>query len=150
MAKLIYRKGDLLAAPEPIIAHGCNAQGVMGAGVAALIRKRWPKAYEAYRNRYEEHGLTPGEIVVADVDGKAIANAVTQATQGMEPIRYVSYDALADCMAKIARYAMEHGHAAVAMPRIGAGLANGDWAIIERIIERQLVAAGVDVVVYEL
>ncbi len=31
------------------IAHGCNAQGAMGAGVAAVVSKRWPQLYLKYR-----------------------------------------------------------------------------------------------------
>ena len=33
-----YKKGDLLSVTKGIIAHGCNAQGVMGSGVALQIK----------------------------------------------------------------------------------------------------------------
>lgn len=33
--KIIYKQGDLLSCPERVILHGCNAQGVMGSGIAA-------------------------------------------------------------------------------------------------------------------
>src|SRR5579884_1515944 len=33
------------------IAHGCNCQGSMGAGVAKTIRARYPAMYEEYRSR---------------------------------------------------------------------------------------------------
>jgi hypothetical protein len=36
------------------------------------------------------------------------------------------------------------------MPRIGCGLAGGQWSEIEPIIERTLLAAGVEVYVYDL
>jgi hypothetical protein len=38
----------------------------------------------------------------------------------------------------------------VATPPIGAGLANGDWAILECIIERALPTQGIAVTVYDL
>src|SRR4051794_21518535 len=60
------------------------------------------------------------------------------------PIRY---EAVAECLAGVAVKACDLG-ASVHMPRIGCGLAGGDWAKIEPLIERQLVANGVDVTVY--
>jgi hypothetical protein len=36
------------------------------------------------------------------------------------------------------------------MPRIGCGLAGGTWDKIEPIIERTLLAKGIEVVVYDL
>ena len=38
--KIIYKQGDLLEAEEVVIVHGCNAQGVVGSGVALAIRNK--------------------------------------------------------------------------------------------------------------
>jgi hypothetical protein len=46
--KIIYKQGDLLDCIEKVIVHGCNAQGVMGSGVALAIRKKYPDAARAY------------------------------------------------------------------------------------------------------
>ncbi|ESQ88967.1 hypothetical protein ABAC460_14395 [Asticcacaulis sp. AC460] len=48
--KIIYKTGDLLEAPERVICHGCNAQGVMGSGIAVPIRNRYPMVFKAYRD----------------------------------------------------------------------------------------------------
>ena len=152
MAALQYQKGDLLASPEPLIAHGCNSQGVMGAGIAAAIKARFPAAFQAYRLHHEMAGLQLGQVIFVDITPSlTVANAITQATTGTDPqTRYVSYDAIADCMTRIAAEARFRRIGRVGLPKIGAGLANGDWSIIERIIERQLVASGVTAAVYEL
>ena len=52
--KIEYRKGDLLKTEIPYIAHGCNAQGVMGSGVAKVIREKWPLAFQVYWEDYIE------------------------------------------------------------------------------------------------
>jgi O-acetyl-ADP-ribose deacetylase (regulator of RNase III) len=152
MATLEFKKGDLLEAEEPLIVHGCNARGSMGAGVAALIRQKWPRAYDVYRSHHEAHGLTVGDVIFVEVaEGKVIANAITQQDYGRNKNRrYVSYDAVADCMKKVAAFAKDKGIMQVAMPRIGAGLANGDWAILACIIERALPTQGIAVTVYDL
>jgi O-acetyl-ADP-ribose deacetylase (regulator of RNase III) len=66
----------------------------------------------------------------------------------------VCYDALATCLDEVFWHAVAHG-ASVHLPRIGAGLAGGDWARIERLVRATLVdradgRPGVDVVVYAL
>lgn len=148
MTKIIYKTGDLLQAPERVIVHGCNAQGVMGSGVAKLIRERWPQVYERYRRVHSFYSdyVRDTSKMLGTVDfwpgdpDKTICNAITQEFYGRDPRRvYVDYNAVADCMASINRwvptYVGEGG--SVAMPLIGAGLANGEWGRIAEIIEQE-------------
>ena len=51
--KIEYRKGDLFQTEIKTIVHGCNAQGVMGSGVAKIIRDKYPKAYDRYVAEYK-------------------------------------------------------------------------------------------------
>lgn len=145
--KIEYVKGDLFATDIQTIVHGCNAQGVMGSGVAKIIREKYPKAYERYRNEYEKsNSLELGSIIavpcgdrVKDPENyKVIINAITQDFYGRDGRRYVSYDAVASCMQKINRLFELYGISKVAMPQIGAGLGMGDWNVIAAIIESEL------------
>jgi O-acetyl-ADP-ribose deacetylase (regulator of RNase III) len=61
------------------------------------------------------------------------------------PIRY---EAVAACLEQVAAKALELG-ASVQLPRIGCGLAGGEWSRIEPIIEEQLCGRGVPVTVYD-
>lgn len=148
MSKIVYKKGNLLEAPEAIIAHGCNAQGVMGSGVAKAIKAKWPEAYRAYRHHYESrNGLFPGEVIWATVqDNKLIANCITQCEFGRDGKRYTEYDAIRECMHTINKF--EQPEMGLALPLIGAGLGGGDWDIISQIIEEEVTS--VDPVVYIL
>jgi len=77
-----------------------------------------------------------------------VVNMIAQAgigRQGGPPIRYES---LRTCLGKTARIALTRG-ASVHMPRIGSGLAGGNWDVIEEIIQEELVDKGLDVTVYE-
>lgn len=135
MTKIKYVKGDLLEAPEQFLLHGCNAQGVMGSGVAKLIREKWPKAYADYRSTYHSFGLTLGSIVSSyQSDSRCILNAITQETYGREGV-HVSYWAIANVMRQLDQNRIVKSVGSVAMPMIGAGLAGGDWNVIEAIIE---------------
>jgi O-acetyl-ADP-ribose deacetylase (regulator of RNase III) len=143
--KIEYRKGDLLETDITHILHGCNAVGVMGSGVAAAIRQKYPKAYVDYMDIYNSHGLTLGGVSASNQpDGKVILNAITQPTIGRTGI-HVSYWAIANvfrCLNALIRDKM------VALPMIGAGLGGGDWNVIEAIIENT--AKTYQPVVYQL
>jgi len=134
--KIEYIKGDLMTTDIRHIIHGCNAQGVMGSGVAKLIRDKYPSAYTDYNDVYNNTGLELGDIVFsAQNDGKIICNAITQKNFGRrDDTVYVSYWAIAEVFRKIDAFGIKE----IAMPMIGAGLANGDWNVISAIIENTL------------
>lgn len=137
-------KGDILDTLEGVIAHGCNCQGVMGSGVAAAIRARYPKVYEVYRAAYTEthrrYGKTNylplGDIIPVQVSDKlTVVNLLTQDFFGRNNMRYVSYDAIERAFVSLAHFCIEKGHDTVNIPLIGAGLGGGNWRIISTIIE---------------
>ena len=149
--KIEYRKGNLLDADSPMIAHGCNAQGVMGSGVAKAIRAKWPGAYDVYRQKYLSFGLDMGEIVIYEdkISGKYILNCITQEYYGRQAGKmYVDYNAIKTCILEIDYLCGVHGFDTVAFPKIGAGLGGGDWCIISNIIEENLI--NVKPIIYEL
>lgn len=133
-----YIKGDLLGATQKVIIHGCNSMGVMGSGVAKLVRAKWTNVYEIYHLRYKTFGLEVGDIIpVATLDGKIVVNAITQKFYGRDSNTvYVDYNALAVCFIKLNDRALDWEVKEMALPKIGAGFANGDWAIIEEIINQ--------------
>jgi len=135
--KIEYIRGDLLTTDVRHIIHGCNSHGVMGSGVAKAIRDKYPQAYQDYNDVYNNYGLELGNIIVSvQNDGKVIHNAITQKDYGRDSSRvYVSYWAIAEAFRKINQW----GVGEIAMPKIGSGLANGDWNVISAIIENTLI-----------
>ena len=147
---ITYKKGDLLSVTEGIIAHGCNAQGVMGSGVAALVKAKYPIAFEQYVADLEMlakdeayMGASPlGYVslwsptdlnVVLTNASLLIANCITQNLFGRDGSKFVSYDAIHTCFVALERIAKMTGMT-INIPRIGAGLGGGDWTVIEAII----------------
>lgn len=155
--KLIYKIGDMFESPSVVIAHGCNSHGVMGSGVAKTMVFRHYAAFVTYRNAYELGGLKLGEVIFAyskdqiNRKSKIIANCITQKDFGRDPnVVYVSYDGIREAVKQINNYLRttgvlsvdstphtENGKVTVTFPLIGAGLANGDWAVIAKIIEEE-------------
>lgn len=132
-----YVQGDLLASNLKIIAHGCNCHGVMGSGIAAQIRSRWPNVYEVYRLKHRTMGLELGTILpVRTLDGRMVVNCMTQQDFGGDGRVYVDYGAMESCIAAMDAHARDWDATEIGLPKIGAGLAGGDWDRIEDIIVR--------------
>ena len=152
-----YRTGDATR-PEgggpKIIAHICNDVGAWGKGFVLALSKRWKTPEEQYRAWHAGQFAAPfqlGEVQFVQVEEDLwVANMIAQHglrwSQGRPPIRY---EALRQALRRVAEFAQQQ-QASIHMPRIGAGLAGGDWSIISRIIEEELCRHGLEVVVYDL
>ena len=129
-----YRKGDLLDVEEGIIVHGCNAQGVMGSGVALAVKQKYPDVYKKYRYYYYENELKLGTTQFNRINTNLwVVNAITQEFFGKDGKRYVNYAAICESMLEVFDYA-RCLDLCVHFPKIGAGLGGGDWNIIEQLI----------------
>jgi O-acetyl-ADP-ribose deacetylase (regulator of RNase III) len=140
---ITYIKGDLFAEKHPMIAHGCNARRVMGSGVAKIIRNKYPKAFVDYIKAFEDqdkaniYGDTPqlmmGRVIASHQSDTIILNWITQKSFGKDTIKYVSYDAVDKCCIYTTEYVDMYKPSYLVMPKIGAGLGNGHWPVIEAI-----------------
>lgn len=139
-----------------IIAHVCNDQGVWGAGfvLALSAKSRWPAHYYRYWAERGEAGnrFRLGNISLTPYrDPKVrVANMIAQhglgPKDGVPPIRYLF---LANCLLKLERICRDTGET-VHMPRIGCGLAGGDWSRVSQLVQHFLCDRGVAVTIYDL
>lgn len=155
MIKIV--KKDITTVTRGIIMHGCNSHGVMGSGVAAAIRKKWPCAFDTYsayikRVRKQVALETPEteahyeSIVWANLIGRIpsvqpphepdllIVNAITQQDFGSNGGKYASLDAIETALTMLTMYvedvyAVPYGleRPTIYLPKIGAGLGGLDW-----------------------
>ena len=130
------RFGDIVAnVHSGILVHGCNAQGVMGQGIALSVRKRYPNAFNDYLNEHATNGLKLGSIIYTECSPElTIANAITQQYYGTYKRQYVSYQAIHEvfsALAKLSQMSVKTVH----YPMIGAGLGGGEWSIISEVID---------------
>jgi O-acetyl-ADP-ribose deacetylase (regulator of RNase III) len=141
-------KGDLFSSGADIIAHGVNCRGRFGSGIAGIISKQYPHVRAEYLEHYEwsEWKLGDVQMVVAE-DGLMIANCATQDMYGYDGQLYADYDAIRICMGKVKEYARNRSNR-IAIPKIGCGLAGGDWGIVKGILDE--VFQDYDVSVYYL
>lgn len=135
--KIVTKVGNLLDVTEGHIVHGCNAQGVMGSGVALAVKRKYPGAFESYIQECETFGLKLGSSYPwCQSDELVIWNAITQEGFGAST-RNCSYDAIQSCFEQINETLSQapSNFCELHIPFIGAGLGGGRWNIIRAIIE---------------
>lgn len=146
-----YIDGNLLELAESgkfdIIVHGCNCFNTMGSGIAGQIREKYPKAYLVDQLTQSGDKDKLGKFTQVHISGTnytyhkthvsfTIINAYTQYDFGSEK-RHLDYDAVKSVFKQIKLlYDMNYmAPVRIGIPKIGAGLAGGDWEEIEKIID---------------
>jgi O-acetyl-ADP-ribose deacetylase (regulator of RNase III) len=135
-----------------VIVHCCNDLGRWGKGFVLAVSKRWKEPEAQYRAWHVDPTDSPfelGQVQFVEVEPELwVANLIgqhgIQRKGGKPPI---CYEAIEKGLKRVADFASKHD-ASTHMPRIGCGLAGAKWDKIEPIMERTLLAAGLDVTVY--
>lgn len=156
---LSYVNGDAtnprLEGPK-VIVHCCNNIGKWGAGFVLALSRKWPVVEKEYKKWYQgqmndsyctgKFGLGNVQFVLVEQD-TWVANIIGQEgiyidNDGNPPIRYPS---IRKGLQEVKNFA-SFRDASVHMPKMGAGLAGGNWDTIEGLIKDEL--ADLDVTVY--
>lgn len=126
-----YVKGDLFETDCRAIGHGVNLRGIMGGGVAAEVKRRYPRVFETYQTlclfKPEEFQL--GDVLPASETSNdpIIFNMATQDLPGphaeLKAIKRAAFSALA--------LAKSLGIEEIAIPKIGTGIGVLDWEDVE-------------------
>lgn len=145
---ITYVKQDLCKISHGIIIHGCNARGVMGAGVAKAIKEKWPIAFTTYKQHLLTHahnntsGLGTWSIVKVEdtlLGGAYVVNAITQLDYGRQPGRiYADVRAIEQSLDSIFQYVIETNLSdmPIYIPKIGCGYGGLDWdSCVRNIVE---------------
>ena len=161
-----------------VITHGCNCMCQMGAGIAPQMAKAFAcdlYFMELKGSDMNKLGCIDYQMnCVFEKDGQVriynplhdrlnfslegwthkkdvfVVNSYTQYNYGRNHsdgvLRPLDYEALTMCMRKI-NYRFKGKH--IGLPKIGAGLAGGDWDRIKKIIQSELTDCIVTVVIYK-
>lgn len=121
-----------------VIIHGCNCYCEMDKGIAKFISETFPEAFDADKETEKGSREKLGTITFAEVerDGKQIiiVNGYTQHHWRGKGV-LVEYDAVRGVMKAVKeRFSGKR----IGYPKIGAGLAKGDWDLISQIIDEEL------------
>jgi len=128
--------GDLLVLFKSnkfdIIAHGCNCQCTMGSGLALQIKEQFPEVWEKDKQTIKGDLNKLGTYNFTELtNNNKIYNLYTQFGYGTTR-PHISYPAVELCIQKL--FYLERTRR-IGLPKIGCGLAGGDWKVVSEIIQ---------------
>ena len=142
-----YIKGDLVRDRHnfDVIAHQCNCFLSFGAGIAKQIKEQIPEAYAIDLKTQYGDLKKLGTISHTLESVPTVVNMYGQYKYSRTEVD-TNYEALRKCMVLLKE---QFKGKKIGFPLIGAGLAAGDWKVIENIILEELEGEDVTVVVWE-
>lgn len=139
--------GNVFMANADALAHGCNLQGVMGAGIAAEFKRRDPVMFERYAMKCRDKSLQLGMAWHwIGANDKRVFNLMTQ----IEPGANASLAAIDVALANMLRECKHYKVKSVAMPRIGCGIGGLNWDDVKRVLVERCSKSDVEIQVYHL
>lgn len=137
MVKII--DGNLFDSKANIICHQTNTHGIMGSGVAAEVKKRYPKVFNSYREDFENGLLKLGYVNFTTAkQNQVIANMCGQDKFGYDGKQYTNYNALQKCLNRVLAFAINEYDIkpTIAFPYLmSCYRGGGDWNIVYKMIE---------------
>jgi len=122
-----------------VMIHGCNCFNTMNSGVAKDVKENFPKAWlmdqATLKGDRTKLGSYSHHYYPDRHHGLQVINAYTQYNYGRGLM--ADYDAIDEVFKKIGEIYIG-SDLNIIYPRVGAGLAGGEWEIIKEIIDKRL------------
>ena len=128
---ITFVTGDLFDTQYPAIGQGVNIKGLMGSGIAPVIRNRFPAVYPPYKKACDEGTLLPGMMLPVEVEpGFWVFNLASQDLPGAN----ANLDWLEASLEETFKFCKENAIPGFSIPRIGAGIGGLDWADVKPLL----------------
>lgn len=137
--------GNLFESRAQTLVNTVNCVGIMGKGVAAEFKQRYPAMFKDYLSRCERKAVRLGEpYLYTDVSGARIVSFPTKN-------HWRAASRIADIehgLDYFAAHVTEWGITSVALPPLGCGNGGLEWAEVGPLLWRKLHALPIDIELY--
>jgi O-acetyl-ADP-ribose deacetylase (regulator of RNase III) len=145
MSQITMLDGDLLDQKTDVIAHQVNCLGVMGVGVAAQIKEKYPDVYEGYKNFCQDELKRLGTsqtryllgkcMVCVSDDGSPVVAYLFGQDRCDSNGRTTNYNAIYDALTGLRGIMENHEWKSVSFPYgMSCGFGGGSWNVIYAMI----------------
>lgn len=132
-ANLTFLTGDIFTTTQPAIGHGVNVFGVMGSGIAVLVKNIYPAVFPPYKEACDAKTLKPGDMLPVKVtEDKWVFNLASQRKPGAD----AKLEWLEQSLRTTFEFSIENGFSGFALPRIGAGVGGLNWEDVKALVAR--------------
>lgn len=143
-AMIEYVNGSLFDSPAQTLVNTVNTVGVMGKGIAAEFKLRFPAMFTAYQSACQQRLLTVGKLQVYRSPHKWVLNFPTK-EHWRNPSQLAWIEAGLEKF--VASYTAQ-GITSVAFPMLGCGNGQLDWHDVKPVMERYLQDVQIPVFIY--
>lgn len=136
---------DIFTVKSNLLVHQVNCRGVMGSGIAKVVREKYPQVYTSYIKEVKSSStmallgsasLLGYAQIVKITDDFSICNLFGQNYYGRDGKRYTDYEALSRAFEAINQ---KFSGQTITIPyNLGCGLGGGNWSIVYAIIAETL------------
>ena len=137
---ITFLTGNIFDSTTEALVNPVNCKGVMGAGLAAQFKRRFPANFTAYKQVCDQNGLVPGKIFVftnpqtPPTNHKYIINFPTK-DHWKHPS---SYHYISDGLITLAEAIHQNKLSSIAIPALGAGCGGLDWVVVKAMLNEYL------------
>ena len=132
---LTYVSINLFDSPAQTLVNTVNTVGVMGKGIAADFKKRYPEMYKRYRSLCQEEKLDVGMLYIYRTPNKIIVNFPTKKHwRQRSKVEYIEVG-----LEKFVNHYGDYGISGVSFPQLGCGHGELNWEKqVRPVMERYL------------
>lgn len=125
-------KGDLFESGCEALVNAVNCVGVMGGGIAAEFKRRYPDYFEDYKLGCECNDLVPGtcDVYLCEHEPRYLVSFPTKA-HFKDPSK-LSY--VADGLKSLRQLILDLEIKSIAIPALGCGLGGLEWEAVAPLI----------------
>ncbi|MEX0943643.1 MAG: macro domain-containing protein [Pseudomonadales bacterium] len=131
---LHFHRTSLMTSQAQTLVNTVNTVGVMGKGIAAEFKSRYPKMFEEYKLICEQGELKPGSIWLWKGDQTWVLNFATKKHwRSPSKIEWIQHGLM-----EFRRDYQKLGIREIAFPRLGCGNGGLDWADVRPLMVKHL------------
>jgi O-acetyl-ADP-ribose deacetylase (regulator of RNase III) len=152
---ITYIKGDLLEdtlqiKEKTLICHVCNNLSIMGKGFASQLKEIHPDVFQGFKKarlnacpaNYYKLTARNANLYVCNM---VCMNGLYSKYSNPNPL---SYPALKACLEDALKFAV-NSELNICMPKIGVGLARGDWNKVVKILDEVFAEKNINIEVWD-
>lgn len=138
---MIFLNGNILESKCKFLVNPVNCAGVMGKGLAAQFKKKFPDMFHDYRLACNEKSLKPGGI---HRYGNIINVATKDHWKAASRIEYIR-----EFLICLRNFLTENPNTSVAIPALGCGCGELEWTEVKKLMEFYLRELPSKIEIYE-
>ncbi len=142
---LTYHRTSLLTSTAQTVVNTVNTVGVMGKGIAAAFKARYPEMFQTYQKLCREKKLDVGMLWLWKASDQWVLNFPTKRHwRNPSKLEYIE--------AGLKKFAAEYerrGIREISFPRLGCGNGGLDWKDVRPLMERYLAMLPISVYIHD-